>query len=248
MVKKMGKEEAMVLDSLESEIAVMRKLRHPHIVQFYAAFNDFVKPDRTVCRCVVMELCEQTYWDALMEGEEEEEEEEESSRFGILDGIQGSEMATRRSSSSSVAPKRPNWRRGTRGASSRSLFAEVHDPHGARVHSALSTQHTTIGGDRRISLANRVRVLMHAASGMIYLHSRKPLIIHRDLKSINILLDSSGYAKVTDFGISRTMALEQEQSGMSQTKGGATGTLPFMAPELLYGSRYNEKVRLGIDR
>jgi serine/threonine protein kinase len=41
-----------------------------------------------------------------------------------------------------------------------------------------------------------VRVLKESALGMIYLHSRKPAIIHRDMKSGNILLTEAGQAKV----------------------------------------------------
>ncbi len=49
------------------------------------------------------------------------------------------------------------------------------------------------------------QVLLQTAGGMAYLHSRSPSIMHRDLKSQNILLDASWNAKCCDFGMSRDM-------------------------------------------
>lgn len=39
------------------------------------------------------------------------------------------------------------------------------------------------------------------STGMVYLHNLRPKIIHRDLKSHNILMTVSGVAKITDFSI-----------------------------------------------
>ncbi|WPT17579.1 Putative serine/threonine-protein kinase drkA [Picochlorum sp. SENEW3] len=49
----------------------------------------------------------------------------------------------------------------------------------------------------------RVGMMMDAAKGMLYLHSHKPTIIHRDLKSPNLLVDGNWTVKVTDFNLSR---------------------------------------------
>ena len=53
-----------------------------------------------------------------------------------------------------------------------------------------------------LPLRKRVRVLLGSALGVHYLHTEAS-IVHRDLKSQNILLDENFQAKVTDFGISR---------------------------------------------
>lgn len=72
------------------------------------------------------------------------------------------------------------------------------------------------------------------ARGMKFLHSRQ--IIHRDLKSLNVLLDTNGYSKICDFGFARQSKKEQ-----LMTKN--VGTPHWMSPELLGGSStYNEKV------
>ncbi|KAK8857877.1 hypothetical protein M9Y10_012973 [Tritrichomonas musculus] len=72
------------------------------------------------------------------------------------------------------------------------------------------------------------------ARGMQFLHSRH--IIHRDLKSLNVLLDTKGYSKICDFGFAR-----QSKKEDLMTKN--VGTPHWMAPELLGGSdTYNEKV------
>jgi serine/threonine protein kinase len=72
------------------------------------------------------------------------------------------------------------------------------------------------------------------ARGMQFLHSRH--IIHRDLKSLNVLFDSNGLARICDFGFSRS---EGEDALMTQN----VGTPHWMAPELLAADEtYSSKV------
>jgi serine/threonine protein kinase len=78
------------------------------------------------------------------------------------------------------------------------------------------------------------RVACGAARGMAYLHSGKPPVLHRDLKSANLLLDESYTTKVCDFGLSRLKAQERSMTGNC-------GTVQWMAPEVLANMSYNEK-------
>ncbi|XP_057974058.1 serine/threonine-protein kinase-like protein CCR4 [Malania oleifera] len=74
----------------------------------------------------------------------------------------------------------------------------------------------------------RLNVALEAARGIEYLHEYVvPSIIHRDIKSSNILLDSSWMAKVSDFGLS-LMGPEHEESHISLH---AAGTVGYMDPE-----------------
>ncbi len=57
------------------------------------------------------------------------------------------------------------------------------------------------------------RVAFGAARGLSYLHGGKIPVLHRDLKSANILLDESYTAKVCDFGLSRLKAQERSMTG-----------------------------------
>lgn len=68
---------------------------------------------------------------------------------------------------------------------------------------------------------------------MTYLHSGTPPVLHRDLKSANLLLDDSYTAKVCDFGLSRLKAQERSMTGNC-------GTVQWMAPEVLANQRYAE--------
>ncbi|KAL7442385.1 hypothetical protein ACHAXM_008382 [Skeletonema potamos] len=77
------------------------------------------------------------------------------------------------------------------------------------------------------------RVASGTARGMCYLHSGNPPVLHRDLKSANILLDESYTAKLADFGLSRLKAV---RSGMT----GNCGTVQWMAPEVLCSEDYAE--------
>lgn len=78
------------------------------------------------------------------------------------------------------------------------------------------------------------RVACGAARGMAYLHNGNPPILHRDLKSANILLNESYTPKVCDFGLSRLKAQERSMTGNC-------GTVQWMAPEVLANQSYNEK-------
>ncbi|OQS05292.1 kinase [Thraustotheca clavata] len=68
--------------------------------------------------------------------------------------------------------------------------------------------------------------------GLAYLHTYKVPIIHRDLKSRNVLLDSDKGTKFTDFGTSRAAEVDD-----TMTNG--IGTYQWMAPEVILGTHYS---------
>ena len=71
----------------------------------------------------------------------------------------------------------------------------------------------------RLDWMRRLRVAIGAARGLAYLHEfADPPIIHRDIKSNNILLDESLNAKVADFGLSKPID-DSESNVMTQVKG-----------------------------
>ncbi|XP_052190182.1 serine/threonine-protein kinase-like protein CCR4 [Diospyros lotus] len=79
-----------------------------------------------------------------------------------------------------------------------------------------------------MSWPNRIKAALDAARGIEYLHMyATPQIIHRDIKSSNILLDATWTAKVSDFGLS-LMGPSDEESHLSLK---AAGTLGYMDPE-----------------
>jgi len=71
-------------------------------------------------------------------------------------------------------------------------------------------------------------ILRDIASGMRFLHSANPSVIHSDLKAANVLVDSRFHAKVADFGLSQ-----------KKKSGGGGGTPYWMSPELLLGETGN---------
>jgi len=64
-------------------------------------------------------------------------------------------------------------------------------------------------------------------NGILYLHNMSPQMVHRDIKTLNLLLDSKWNVKVADFGLSRSMSMTNKSS-----LGVLKGTIAYCAPEL----------------
>ncbi|XP_010549086.1 PREDICTED: probable LRR receptor-like serine/threonine-protein kinase At1g51820 isoform X2 [Tarenaya hassleriana] len=79
-----------------------------------------------------------------------------------------------------------------------------------------------------LSLKNRVRIVAEAGQGLEYLHNGcKPPMVHRDIKTSNILLDENLLAKVADFGLSKSFDHESN----SHTSTAVVGTHGYLDPE-----------------
>ena len=78
----------------------------------------------------------------------------------------------------------------------------------------------------------RLNLALEIAQGINYLHSFNPPILHRDLKSLNILLDKNFVAKIADFGWAKLR--EQHMTKLR-------GTFQWMAPEVITNEHYTEK-------
>jgi serine/threonine protein kinase len=77
------------------------------------------------------------------------------------------------------------------------------------------------------------RGLRVVGAAFAVLHSSEPIIIHRDLKSLNLLVDADWNVKVSDFGLSRFKAVTS--SGLMTAQ---CGTFHWMAPEVIAGHKY----------
>ncbi|KAL6641849.1 hypothetical protein ACP70R_020030 [Stipagrostis hirtigluma subsp. patula] len=87
---------------------------------------------------------------------------------------------------------------------------------------------------KKVDVKAMRRWAIQILTGLEYLHSQKPPIIHRDLKCDNIFINGNhGKVKIGDFGLATSMQQQKTQS--------IKGTLEFMAPEL-YTGNYNELV------
>ncbi|KAJ3424129.1 leucine-rich repeat receptor protein kinase ems1 [Anaeramoeba flamelloides] len=86
------------------------------------------------------------------------------------------------------------------------------------------------------NINQKIRIAREIALAMNYLHLTKPrIVIHRDLKSTNVLLDKFGTVKIADFGMSRIKDESLKHTGFR-------GSPCWMAPEVFRNENYSEKI------
>ncbi|KAF7094876.1 hypothetical protein CFC21_097152 [Triticum aestivum] len=96
---------------------------------------------------------------------------------------------------------------------------------------------TLLYGDNKRSLSwqERLQIAHDVSHGIEYLHEGAvPPVIHRDLKSANILLDESMRAKVADFGLSKEEVFDGSKSGLK-------GTYGYMDPDYMSTNKFTKK-------
>ena len=98
---------------------------------------------------------------------------------------------------------------------------------------------SVFGRENKLTLSQKVDLMLQSAKGIAHLHSLPKAIIHRDVKPANILVSGSIGApliKIADFGESRFFEGSKEQSVRNMT---IAGTFPYMAPELFSDKKTN---------
>lgn len=85
----------------------------------------------------------------------------------------------------------------------------------------------------------RFKIAIDVAEGLSYLHHDSvPPIVHRDVKSNNILLDVNYGARVADFGVAKVVGANEKGTASMSIIAGSCG---YIAPEYAYTLRVNEK-------
>jgi eukaryotic-like serine/threonine-protein kinase len=100
---------------------------------------------------------------------------------------------------------------------------------GGETLKALVEREGPLAADRAIALVHQV------ARGLAFAHEHG--VVHRDVKPHNVLIDDDGVAKVTDFGIARSL---EPADGLTET-GTLLGTSEYIAPEQASGNRVDER-------
>ncbi|CAM8957333.1 unnamed protein product [Rhodiola kirilowii] len=94
---------------------------------------------------------------------------------------------------------------------------------------------------------NRVQIAVHAAQGLEYLHNGcKPPIIHRDLKTANILLDENMQAKIADFGLSRAFRSEDVTHISTTNAVGTPGYIDLACLDLAHFRKSSDVFSFGV--
>ncbi|GKV44912.1 hypothetical protein SLEP1_g52046 [Rubroshorea leprosula] len=106
--------------------------------------------------------------------------------------------------------------------------------HGKKRRTSSGTEMNSV-----LDWPRRLQIAVGAAQGLCYMHHDcSPPIIHRDVKSSNILLDSEFKARIADFGLAKM----QTRQGEPHTMSAVAGSFGYLAPEYAYTTKVNEKI------
>ena len=115
---------------------------------------------------------------------------------------------------------------------------------GGTLFDFLHKRHTV-----EISWRQRMKILLDIAKAVNYLHHLSPVVIHRDLKSLNVLLAEqvadeydTPIAKVADFGLSTWAPFTNHGGDPDESCQSLVGTYHWMAPEIIQSKPYNERI------
>lgn len=89
-----------------------------------------------------------------------------------------------------------------------------------------------------ISWSKVLKAALDTTKGLLCLHNWKPQIVHRDMKSLNLLVDENWVVKVSDFGTSRFTSGDGVDT---KTLSKLRGTYAYCAPEVYFGKDYTPK-------
>ncbi|KAK3212839.1 hypothetical protein Dsin_017545 [Dipteronia sinensis] len=98
-------------------------------------------------------------------------------------------------------------------------------------------------GKESLNFGMRLRVALDSAKGLLYLHTEaNPPVFHRDIKAINILLDSKFNVKVADFGLLRLAPVLDEDGTMpTHVSTIVKGTPGYLDPEYFLTHKLTDK-------
>jgi serine/threonine protein kinase len=99
------------------------------------------------------------------------------------------------------------------------------------VHRNLQRADLTFGWNEAM------HILVQTCTGLKALHTSYPAIVHRDIKTLNLLLDENWNVQICDF----ELALFMQSDSRNEESVGLEGTLAYTAPEVYLEGKYSAK-------